>query len=119
MFQINGKGFTRPDNFVMKRKPHLAAQLKTLSGRTIGDIRGWKYEDATLKWGCLPESAVEELLVQTAGGFTIRFDDLDGEREANAVCTSFGASKAFAVKNSAAVYTDFEMEVEFIDVFHN
>lgn len=119
-FKINGNEFKYPDGLQMKRTDNIVSSFTTLSGRTVGDIRGWKYADNTLKWAYLSTDEINTLLNTTNSEFTITFDDIDGtEHTVNAIRTTSLANKMFRFIGNTPCFTDIAVGVKYPDVYSN
>lgn len=120
--QINGKDFPHPKDFEMSVEPNLTARLKTMSGKNIADINGWKYSDMKLSWEWLESTQLVDLMRETdpmQGAFTFTFDDLISGQPVtvNAIRTDVGGRRLAAVDNGKTVWVDIEMSVSFPDCY--
>lgn len=115
MFEINGTIIVEPIQLQMARADNIVSQLTTQSGRTIADIRGWKYADTVLAWGTIPEGQLQFLL--TLKEFDLTFDDFDGVKTIKAIRKSFAGQKQRFLKDGKAFYANFGLEVMFPDVY--
>lgn len=117
-FKINDLQFKYPDNLKMQRKDNIANSFTTLSGRTVGDIRGWYYADNTLSWPYLTTDEINKLLSATNNEFKITFDDIDGtQHTVNAIRTTIKYDKMFRFINGNPCFTKIEMGVKYPDVY--
>lgn len=71
---INGEQFPRPVGFAPVREDVYAAEYTTMDGSLRADIVGWRWSDMELKWDCLSESKVMDLIM-AGSSFDIVFDD--------------------------------------------
>lgn len=69
---INGNQILRPPTFAPQIEDIYAGEYTTCTGKTVGDVVGWKYSDATLTWDALPQSSVD-VLVAMSGENTLTF----------------------------------------------
>ena len=69
---INGNQILRPPAFAPQIEDIYAGEYTTCTGKTVGDVVGWKYSDATLTWDALPQSSVD-VLVAMSGENTLTF----------------------------------------------
>ena len=119
-FKINDSNFNYPDSFKMQRKDNTVNSFTTLSGRTVGDIRGWYYADNKLTWAYLTTEQINILLSATDTQFTITFDDIDGTQHTiNAIRTYIAYDKMFRFINGNPCFTKIEMGVKYPDVYGN
>lgn len=69
---INGNQILRPPAWAPQIEDIYAGEYTTCTGKTVGDVVGWKYSDATLTWDALPQSMVD-VLVAMSGENTLTF----------------------------------------------
>lgn len=69
---INGNQILRPPAWAPQIEDIYAGEYTTCTGKTVGDVVGWKYSDATLTWDALPQSSVD-VLVAMSGENTLTF----------------------------------------------
>lgn len=69
---INGNQILRPPTFAPQIEDIYAGEYTTCTGKTVGDVVGWKYSDTTLTWDALPQSSVD-VLVAMSGENTLTF----------------------------------------------
>lgn len=62
---INGNQILRPPAFAPQIEDIYAGEYTTCTGKTVGDVVGWKYSDATLTWDALPQSSVDVLIAMS------------------------------------------------------
>ena len=62
---INGTQILRPPAFAPQIEDIYAGEYTTCTGKTVGDVVGWKYSDATLTWDALPQSSVDVLIAMS------------------------------------------------------
>ena len=62
---INGNQILRPPTFAPQIEDIYAGEYTTCTGKTVGDVVGWKYSDATLTWDALPQSSVDVLIAMS------------------------------------------------------
>ena len=74
---INGNQILRPPAFAPQIEDIYAGEYTTCTGKTVGDVVGWKYSDATLTWDALPQSSVD-VLVAMSGENTLSFVNPSG-----------------------------------------
>lgn len=74
---INGNQILRPPTFAPQIEDIYAGEYTTCTGKTVGDVVGWKYSDATLTWDALPQSSVD-VLVAMSGENTLTFVNPSG-----------------------------------------
>ena len=74
---INGNQILRPPAFAPQIEDIYAGEYTTCTGKTVGDVVGWKYSDATLTWDALPQSSVD-VLVAMSGENTQSFVNPSG-----------------------------------------
>ena len=74
---INGNQILRPPTFAPQIEDIYAGEYTTCTGKTVGDVVGWKYSDATLTWDALPQSSVD-VLVAMSGENTLAFVNPSG-----------------------------------------
>ena len=94
---INSQNLPYPKDFQMKRTPNIVCQLRTMTGKDIADVNGWKWADTTLTWSSLYPEDLNRLIsaVQGNSSFSITFMDAGGtSRTVNAILKGFGHSKS-------------------------
>lgn len=69
---INGNQILRPPAWAPQIEDIYAGEYTTCTGKTVGDVVGWKYSDATLTWDALPQSSVD-VLVAMSGENSLTF----------------------------------------------
>lgn len=74
---INGNQILRPPAWAPQIEDIYAGEYTTCTGKTVGDVVGWKYSDATLTWDALPQSSVD-VLVAMSGENTLSFVNPSG-----------------------------------------
>lgn len=74
---INDNLILRPPTFAPQIEDIYAGEYTTCTGKTVGDVVGWKYSDATLTWDALPQSSVD-VLVAMSGENTLTFVNPSG-----------------------------------------
>ena len=74
---INGNQILRPPAFAPQIEDIYAGEYTTCTGKTVGDVVGWKYSDATLTWDALPQSSVD-VLVAMSGENSLTFVNPSG-----------------------------------------
>ena len=62
---INGNQILRPPTFAPQVEDIYAGEYTTCTGKTVGDVVGWKYSDVTLTWDALPQSSVDVLIAMS------------------------------------------------------
>ena len=62
---INGNQILRPPAWAPQSEDIYAGEYTTCTGKTVGDVVGWKYSDATLTWDALPQSSVDVLIAMS------------------------------------------------------
>ena len=62
---INGNQILRPPAFAPQIEDIYAGEYTTCTGKTVGDVVGWKYSDAALTWDALPQSSVDVLIAMS------------------------------------------------------
>ena len=103
---INSQNLPYPKNFQMKRTPNIVNQMRTMTGKDIADINGWKWADTTITWDALYPEDLDRLItaVQSSSSFVLTFMDAGGtSRSVNAILKGFGHSKTL-VKNRGKYY---------------
>lgn len=116
MFKINETRIVEPIQIQIARVDNIVSLIRTQSGRTIADKRGWKYQDTVFYWGTIPEDQLQFLL--PLNEFTITFDDISGEVTANAIRKKFVGQKQRFLKDGQVFYANFGLEVIFTDVYN-
>lgn len=116
MFEINGIKIVEPIQLEMARVDNIVSMLQTQSGRTVADIRGWKYADTVLAWGTIPEAQLQYLI--KLNEFEMTFDDIDGLKTIKALRKSFKGQKQRFLKDGKVFYANFGLEVIFPDVYN-
>lgn len=115
---INNKQVPYPNDFQMKKVPNKVASITTMSGKTISDINGWKYDDTTLQWGTLLETDLTNLLDAISDNeFNITFVDIDGDHTVNAVLESRVNTKTRFKENGNVVWKDIQVVISFPDCY--
>lgn len=95
----------------------LAEEYTSMSGKVIGDLVGWRYEDMTLQWDTLPQAMLLNLIeAQKEGEVTFVFDDVEGSHQEQ-VIISVNTSRAsrFTGIDGLALWQDIEVEVRFLN----
>lgn len=116
-FNINGNQIYRCNEFTPQRQMIIAEEYTSMSGKTIGDLIGWKYADLTLQWDTLPQAMLLHLIdAQKQGQVTFIFDDVEGQHQED-VIISVNTSKAtrFTGIDNLALWSDIEVEVRFVN----
>lgn len=115
---INNKSIPYPNDFQMKKVPNKVATLTTMSGRTIADVNGWKYEATTLQWDTLLEGDLQNLLTAIADNeFVITFNDIDGAHTVSAVLESRVNTKTRFKHNGNIIWKDISVAISFPDCY--
>ena len=120
--KINGQyRIPYPNGFTMKKTANITSEYTTITGKRMGDINGWIYEDQTFSWDTLKEEELQILLRETNpmnGTFTLNFVDAeDGEKTINAMRVSRVLTKTRFKRNGYIVWKDVQMEVRFPDAY--
>ena len=111
---INGYSIPYPNDFQMRKVPNIVAEINTLSGTTIADVNGWKYDDTTLKWDTLVDADLVNLINAIAGyTFPVVFKDLDGTHTETAVLRSRLNTKTPLMHNGMILWKDIEVTLGF------
>lgn len=117
---INNKQIPYPNGFQMKMVPNKVASITTMSGKTLSDINGWKYDNTTLQWDTLLETDLTNLLDAISDNeFSITFIDIDGSHTVNAVLESRVNTKTRFKENGNVVWKDIRVEISFPDCYQN
>ena len=120
--KINGQyRIPYPNGFTMKKTANITSEYTTITGKRMGDIYGWTYEDQTFSWDTLREDELQTLLNQTNpmnGTFTLTFTDVeDGLKTINAIRVSRVLTKTRFKRDGYIVWKDVQMEVRFPDAY--
>lgn len=120
--KINGQyRIPYPNGFTMKKTANITSEYTTITGKRMGDIYGWTYEDQTFSWDTLKEDELQTLLNQTNpmnGTFTLTFTDVeDGLKTINAIRVSRVLTKTRFKRDGYIVWKDVQMEVRFPDAY--
>lgn len=118
--QMAGLPIPYPNDFTMEKVPNRVAEIKTLSGRTIADINGWKYANTTLKWDTLLDSDLQNLLTAISDDtFTFTFKDIDNQTYTiEAELESRVNTKTRYKRNGDIVWKDVNVTISFPDCYH-
>lgn len=120
-FKINNVDYPHPLDFAMKPTANIVSSITTMSGKTIGDINGQKYENVTLKWDYIEANTLTQLLSatdpRTNGSFAMTFVAPEGNKTVNAIRESFTAEETPSVRNGSVVWTNIQMTISFPDCY--
>lgn len=115
---INNKLIPYPNDFRMEKVPNKVATLTLMNGKTISDVNGWKYADATLQWDTLLETDLQNLLnAISENEFVMSFNDIDGAHSINAVLESRVNTKTRYKHNGDIVWKDINVKLSFPDCY--
>lgn len=119
---INGVQYPHPIDFAMQKTPNIVSTIKTMSGKSISDVNGWKYDDVQLKWEWISETVLRSLLSATADGEIFTFGFCDPETGAlktvNAYRTSSTCMETRSLDTSGnAVWKNIQIEFSFPDCY--
>lgn len=116
--KINNTSIIRPVDLRLEREDIYAAEITTMTGKTIADRVGWKYRDITLSWDALPQASVEVLLDMT-GESTFEFDDPSGDTiEETVIRNSVVQLRHPYTVNGVTYWKDVSVNLHFINA-HN
>lgn len=118
---INGYTIPYPNDFQMRKVPNKVASITTMSGKTLNDINGWKYDNTTLQWDTLLDSDLSNMLAAISNSqFELTFTNIDGETETvNAVLESRVSTKTRRKHNGKILWKDINVEISFPDCYHD
>lgn len=115
---INGYSIPYPNDFEMKKVPNRVAEIQTLTGKTVADINGWKYDDCTLKWDTLIESDLQNLLAAIRDyDFMMSFNDIDGAHTVEAILASRVNTKTRFKVNGNILWRDITVTLTFPECY--
>lgn len=118
---INGQVLPYPNDFALQKTPNIVNEMVTLSGKTIADVNGWKYDDTTLKWDTLLDGDLQKLLSAiSVPSFNIQMIDLDGNTyTVEAVLKGRANIKTPIFRNGVTIWRDISVTVSFPDCYHS
>ena len=117
---INGEDLPYPNDFQMKKVPNIVNEMVTLSGKTVADVNGWKYDDTTLKWDTLLDQDLQRLLSAiSVFQFDVTFSDISGTKTVEAILKGRANIKTPMFHNGATVWKDVEVTLSFPDCYHS
>ena len=117
---INGINLPYPETLEMQRIPNIVAQLRTMTGKDIADVNGWKWADTSIQWKSLYPEDLKRLInaVQSSTSFTVTFKDADGTtRTVNAILKGFKHSKTLVKIRDKYVWQDISITLMFPDCY--
>lgn len=117
--KINDYAIPYPNGFTMTRVPNKVAEYTTMSGKTLADVNGWKYDKTSMEWGTLLNEHLQ-ILLQAVNDmeFQLEFEDIDGEiKTIKAITESTVAVKTRATVNGKIVWKDISLSVSFPDCY--
>lgn len=122
LLTINGGTFPYPTKFSMQRVPNIVAEMRTMSGRDVADVNGWKWADTTINWGAMPPdeaySLCSSLHSGRSGSFAIVFKDIDQQvKTVNAILKSFTYGRMKYQNDGKAVFEDIAATLSFPDCY--
>ena len=112
---INGTSILAPNDLTPTREPIYAAEITTMTGKTIADVIGWKYADMTLKWDTLPQDQLEALL-NLSGECTITFVDVDGSITEKFIPLQTVQVKTRHTLHGLTLWRDVSLDIRFTEV---
>lgn len=119
---IDGVEFPCPLSLNMSKSANIVSEITTLSGSTIADVNGWRYDDITLKWDWIKNSKLQELLEATSTDtFNFTFKDVDTgtEKTIKAYRTNVSCIETANVDESGEiVWRGIEIQLAFPDCYH-
>lgn len=117
---INDEVLPYPNDFQMKKVPNIVNEMVTLSGKTIADVNGWKYDDTTLKWDTLLDQDLQRLLSAiSVFQFEVTFSDISGTKTVEAILKNRTNVKTPMFHNGTTVWKDVAVTLSFPDCYHS
>ena len=116
---INGYDIHYGNNFTLQKVPNIVNEMVTLTGKTVADINGWKYDDVELRWDTLLDEDLQNLLAAISDSqFEVTFKDIDGlVHTVNAVFKGRANVKTPMFHNGATVWRDVSVKLSFPDCY--
>lgn len=120
--KVNGIPIPYANSVVMATTPNIIGEVTTLAGNMIGDINGYRYDDATLTWDYLKPEELLTLLEETGpmqGTFEFTFKDPEeGEKSLKAIRVNISQQKTQLKHiDGEPVWTNISMTLRFPEVF--
>ena len=118
---INGYDIPYGNDFTLQKIPNIVNEITTLTGKSIADINGWKYDDVELRWDTLLDEDLQNLLAAIADNeFQITFKDIDGmDHTVNAVFRGRANVKTPMFYNGLTVWKDVSISLSFPDCYED
>ena len=118
-FKINAMEFPYPEKFQMSKVPNIVCALRTMSGKDVADVNGWKYADTSISWSALEDTDIGHLAWMTSmPTFTITFlDPWDGTVTVNAINRGLSHSKTRFKNGGKFVFEDVTLDLSFPDCY--
>lgn len=111
--KLDNKTFLRPSDFTPARETVLAGEYTSCTGKTIGDIVGWKFSDISLEWDMLPEVQMLQL-VQLPQVFDFEFEDKDGVHVEQVVKRGHANTATRFTDNGNAIWKNVQISLSFV-----
>ena len=116
---INGYDIPYGNNFTLQKVPNIVNEMVTLTGKTVADINGWKYDDVELRWDTLLDEDLQNLLAAISDSqIEVKFKDIDGlDHTVNAVFKGRANAKTPMFHNGVTVWRDVSVQLSFPDCY--
>lgn len=116
---INGYDIPYGNSFTPRKIPNIVNEMVTLTGKTVADINGWKYDDVELRWDTLLDEDLQNLLAAISDSqFEVTFKDIDGlDHTVNAVFKGRANVKTPMFHNGVTVWRDVSVQLSFPDCY--
>lgn len=117
MFKINSTVLPDPKEWRPEREYIYAGEYTSQTGKQFADIVGWRFAPVTLSWDVLLDNEMA-IIINTGSTFTLTFEDPKlGEVTTGARLMRFGSTHRRKYWKGQSIWTDFSMEVMFLDAF--
>lgn len=116
---INGHSVPYPNSLQLTKEPNIVNEIKTLTGKIIADVNGWRYADTTLEWDTLLANDLDNLLEAISQNkFEISFVDIDGvEHTVNATLKGRANVKTPIFEPGRVLWQDIKVTLTFPDCY--
>lgn len=120
--KVNGIRVPYSNDFTMSKVPNVTNETVTLSGKTIWDYSGWKYENVDLSWDYLKHEEYLQLLEATNpmnGTFNLTFiNENEQEETVTAYRLKAGRTKTqLKGTNGEIIWTGITLTLAFPDCY--
>ena len=114
--KIDNTSIYRPNDFSPNKTQVYKGEITTVTGKTIADLIGWKWDDLEMQWDALPQSQLK-FIMSLSGEHTIEFEWADGKTYSEAFRPSSNVSTNTRVTypDGTEIWKDVKFSISFID----